>query len=234
MNLLPEIYSKLLDLVASIKEISIMFGKHTQIALRASDNMNLLSGLLPSKYDIPEFIKSKSSSSGDSSNKSSDNHAIMIGLDSSGKTAILYKYKLGEIVTTVPTIGFNVETVSLTNLQMTVWDVGGQDQIRPLWAHYYQNKNVIIFVVDSTDRDRLNLAKEELWKVLQEMPGVALVVMCNKQDLPTAMTVSEIKNGLDMYSLGYRPYEAFACSAPTGDGLEQAWNWISNNISVAL
>jgi small GTP-binding protein len=59
----------------------------------------------------------------------------MVGLDAAGKTTILYKLKLGEIVTTIPTIGFNVETVEYKNISFTVWDVGGQDKIRPLWRH---------------------------------------------------------------------------------------------------
>ncbi|KHG12504.1 hypothetical protein F383_19544 [Gossypium arboreum] len=53
---------------------------------------------------------------------------LMVGLDAAGKTTILYKLKLGEIVTTIPTIGFNVETVEYKNISFTVWDVGGQDK----------------------------------------------------------------------------------------------------------
>lgn len=64
---------------------------------------------------------------------------LMVGLDAAGKTTILYKLKLGEIVTTIPTIGFNVETVEYKNISFTVWDVGGQDKIRPLWRYYFQN-----------------------------------------------------------------------------------------------
>jgi len=52
-----------------------------------------------------------------------------VGLDAAGKTTILYKLKLGEIVTTIPTIGFNVETVEYKNISFTVWDVGGQDKV---------------------------------------------------------------------------------------------------------
>lgn len=77
---------------------------------------------------------------------------LMVGLDAAGKTTILYKLKLGEVVTTIPTIGFNVETVEYKNISFTVWDVGGQDKIRPLWRHYFQNTHGLIFVVDSNDR----------------------------------------------------------------------------------
>lgn len=68
-----------------------------------------------------------------------DMRILMVGLDAAGKTTILYKLKLGEIVTTIPTIGFNVETVEYNKTNFTVWDVGGQDKIRPLWRHYFQN-----------------------------------------------------------------------------------------------
>uniref|UniRef100_A0A1I8EFP4 ADP-ribosylation factor 1-like 2 n=1 Tax=Wuchereria bancrofti TaxID=6293 RepID=A0A1I8EFP4_WUCBA len=71
---------------------------------------------------------------------------LMVGLDAAGKTTILYKLKLGEIVTTIPTIGFNVETVEYKNISFTVWDVGGQDKIRPLWRHYFQNTQDIFLL----------------------------------------------------------------------------------------
>lgn len=87
---------------------------------------------------------------------------VSVGLDAAGKTTILYKLKLGEIVTTIPTIGFNVETVEYKNISFTVWDVGGQDKIRKLWRHYYQNTQGLIYVVDSSDTKRLPEAEQEL------------------------------------------------------------------------
>ena len=115
---------------------------------------------------------------------------LMVGLDAAGKTTILYKLKLGEVVTTIPTIGFNVETVEYKNISFTVWDVGGQDKIRLLWRHYYQNTQGLIFVVDSNDRDRVDDAREELHKMLseEELREAVLLVFANKQDLPGAMT----------------------------------------------
>merc|ERR1712228_799096 len=114
---------------------------------------------------------------------------LMVGLDAAGKTTILYKLKLGEVVTTIPTIGFNVETVQYKLISFTVWDVGGRDKIRPLHRHYYQGTNALIFVVDSNDRDRIEDAREELTKMLHEdeLSETALLVFANKQDLPNAM-----------------------------------------------
>ncbi|CAL1276227.1 unnamed protein product [Larinioides sclopetarius] len=108
---------------------------------------------------------------------------LMVGLDAAGKTTILYKLKLGEIVTTIPTIGFNVETVEYKNISFTVWDVGGQDKIRPLWRHYFQNTQGLIFVVDSNDRERIGEAREELMRMLaeDELRDAVLLIFANKQ-----------------------------------------------------
>lgn len=131
---------------------------------------------------------------------------LSVGLDAAGKTTILYKLKLGEIVTTIPTIGFNVETVEYKNICFTVWDVGGQDKIRPLWRHYFQNTQGLIFVVDSNDRERVVEAERELHNMLNEdeLRDAVLLVFANKQDLPNAMSASELTEKLRLNSLHNR------------------------------
>ena len=108
---------------------------------------------------------------------------LMLGLDAAGKTTILYKLKLGENVTTIPTIGFNVENVEYKNISFTVWDVGGQDKIRPLWRHYFRDTQGLVFVVDSSDRDRIKEARNELDRLMQdeELKDAVLLVFANKQ-----------------------------------------------------
>ena len=156
-------------------------------------------------------------------------HARMVGLDAAGKTTILYKLKLGEVVTTIPTIGFNVETVEYKNISFTVWDVGGQDKIRPLWRHYYQNTQGLIFVVDSNDRDRAEAAREELHKMISEdeLRDAVILVFANKQDLPNAMTAAEVTDKLGLHSLRSRNWYIQATCATTGDGLYEGLDWLS-------
>jgi ADP-ribosylation factor 1/2 len=152
--------------------------------------------------------------------KKRDARILMIGLDNSGKTTILYKLKLGVVKSTLPTVGFNVETVNVKGIELTVWDLGGQDKIRPLWEHYYHNAEGIIFVVDSNDKERLNhvedspsshfslnhkislSAAEELAKILYEpeLAGVPLLILANKQDLPNAVGVEEVAQRLGISS----------------------------------
>jgi len=163
-----------------------------------------------------------------------DCRILMVGLDAAGKTTILYKLKLGEVVTTIPTIGFNVETVEYKNINFTVWDVGGQDKIRPLWRHYYQNTQGLIFVVDSNDRDRINEAKEELNKMLQEdeMRDAILLVFANKQDLPNAMAAAEITDKLALNTLRNRCWYIQSTCATSGDGIYEGFDWLSKSIST--
>eukprot|EP00008_Paramoeba_atlantica_P002902 CAMPEP_0201486518 /NCGR_PEP_ID=MMETSP0151_2-20130828/10585_1 /ASSEMBLY_ACC=CAM_ASM_000257 /TAXON_ID=200890 /ORGANISM="Paramoeba atlantica, Strain 621/1 / CCAP 1560/9" /LENGTH=182 /DNA_ID=CAMNT_0047871207 /DNA_START=63 /DNA_END=611 /DNA_ORIENTATION=- len=157
---------------------------------------------------------------------------LMVGLDAAGKTTILYKFKLGEIVTTIPTIGFNVETVEYKNLKFTVWDVGGQDKLRPLWRHYFQNTNGVIFVVDSNDRDRVTNAREELAKMLSEdeLRDAALLVFANKQDLPNAMSTSEVTERLGLHALRQRNWYIQGCCATSGEGLYEGLDWLAANV----
>jgi len=157
---------------------------------------------------------------------------LMVGLDAAGKTTVLYKLKLGEIVTTIPTIGFNVETVQYKKINFTVWDVGGQDKIRPLWRHYYSNTNGLIFVVDSNDRDRIHEAAEELQKMLREdeLKDAVLLVFANKQDLPGAMSVTEMTDKLGLHSVGARKWYIQSTCATSGDGLYEGLDWLAGNL----
>jgi len=162
-----------------------------------------------------------------------DMRILMVGLDAAGKTTILYKLKLGEIVTTIPTIGFNVETVEYKNINFTVWDVGGQDKIRPLWRHYFQNTQGLIFVVDSNDRERITEGAEELNKMLNEdeLRDAAVLVVANKQDLPNAMSVAEVTDKLGLHSIRNRKWYIQSTCATSGDGLYEGLDWLSNVLS---
>jgi small GTP-binding protein len=157
---------------------------------------------------------------------------LMVGLDAAGKTTVLYKLKLGEIVTTIPTIGFNVETVEYKNISFTVWDVGGQDKIRPLWRHYFQNTQGLIFVVDSNDTERIGEARDELARMLSEdeLRDAVLLVFANKQDLPNALKPSELTEKLNLHNMRNRNWYIQATCATNGEGLYEGLDWLSNQL----
>jgi small GTP-binding protein len=154
---------------------------------------------------------------------------LMIGLDAAGKTTILYKLHLGEVITTTPTIGFNVESVTYKNLTTTIWDIGGQDAIRKLWKFYYNNVDCVIYIVDSHDRDRIELAAEELCGVLSDdlLTGVPLLVYANKQDLPKAMSCKEVIEALKLPSYKNRKWFCQGSCATTADGLFEGLDWVT-------
>ena len=155
---------------------------------------------------------------------------VMVGLDGAGKTTILYRLKLGESAPTIPTIGFNVERVAVNGTDCTVWDVGGQSRLRSLWAHYLQGTDVLVFVVDAQDRERLGEARSELARLLAEPMLVesALLLLANKQDLPNAADADDIIHQvLTPETREGRPWRVQLCCASTGDGLDQGLRWVT-------
>lgn len=156
---------------------------------------------------------------------------LMLGLDAAGKTTILYKLKLGQSVTTIPTVGFNVETVTYKNVKFNVWDVGGQDKIRPLWRHYYTGTQGLIFVVDCADRDRIDESRQELHRIIndREMRDAIILIFANKQDLPDAMKPHEIQEKLGLTRIRDRNWYVQPSCATTGDGLYEGLTWLTSN-----
>jgi len=160
---------------------------------------------------------------------------LMLGLDAAGKTTLLYCLKLGGIQHTIPTIGFNVETIEFKNLKFTIWDVGGQSKLFPLWRHYYTECQALIFVIDSndTDIDRIELARKELHQLMQEdeLRDALLLVFVNKQDLPRAMSVSEVAQRLELHRFRKNPWYAQGCCAKSGQGLYEGLDWLGTALS---
>eukprot|EP01112_Ceratiomyxa_fruticulosa_P001025 TRINITY_DN109_c0_g2_i4.p1 TRINITY_DN109_c0_g2~~TRINITY_DN109_c0_g2_i4.p1 ORF type:complete len:182 (+),score=38.58 TRINITY_DN109_c0_g2_i4:257-802(+) len=159
----------------------------------------------------------------------------MLGLDNSGKTTILYRLNIGDVVTTIPTIGFNVERVEVPGaLSMQVWDIGGQDKIRPLWRHYYHNTEGIIFVIDSTDKDRIEESAEEFHKLLQEkdLQNIPILIFANKQDLPNPLKAAEIAEKMGVSKVTGNQVMIQPSSAANGFGLHEGIRWLANTIKT--
>jgi small GTP-binding protein len=157
----------------------------------------------------------------------------MLGLDAAGKTTILYRLKFGEPMTTIPTIGFNVETIEYKGFNMTVWDVGGQNRIRLLWRHYFHNTQGLIFVVDSNDNSRIDEAREELHNLIEadELRDCVILIYANKQDLPNAMNPHELSEKLQLNSITNRPWKVQGTCATIGNGLYEGLDWLGEQIN---
>lgn len=107
-------------------------------------------------------------------------------------------------------------------------DLGGQTSIRPYWRCYYANTAAVIFVIDSTDVDRLGTASEELAAMLNEdeLREAALLVFANKQDQPGAKGAGDISEALHLGELRDRNWSIVACSAVDGKGVEEGMDWL--------
>ncbi|KAF4380286.1 hypothetical protein F8388_024579 [Cannabis sativa] len=239
---------------------------------------------------------------------------VMLGLDAAGKTTILYKLHIGEVLSTVPTIGsvdqeivavivihnglepltlweriacltilatpfglicvgkfpflltfgyhflcylylfedyctllffmnfsvnifrspagFNVEKVQYKNVIFTVWDVGGQEKLRPLWRHYFNNTDGLIYVVDSLDRERITKAKAEFQAIISDpfMLNSVILVFANKQDMKGAMSPMEVCEGLGLFDLKNRKWHIQGTCALRGDGLYEGLDWLAGTL----
>uniref|UniRef100_A0A8D3A7B0 ADP-ribosylation factor-like 4D n=1 Tax=Scophthalmus maximus TaxID=52904 RepID=A0A8D3A7B0_SCOMX len=155
-------------------------------------------------------------------------HVVVIGLDSAGKTSLLYRLKLKEFVKTIPTKGFNTEKIKVAvgvsrAINFQVWDVGGQEKLRPLWKSYTRRTDGIVFVVDSTEQERMEEAKVELHRITRtsENQGVPVLVLANKQDQESALCVSEVEKLLAVHELSANTLRHVqSCSAVNGHGLQ--------------
>ncbi|CAH2224930.1 ADP-ribosylation factor 11 [Pelobates cultripes] len=155
---------------------------------------------------------------------------VMMGLDFSGKSTILYKLKMNQTMETFPTVGFNVESLEMAkNVSVTIWDVGGQDKLRSNWKEYLEDTDALIFVVDSSDVPRLPDAAAELVTVLnnENMLGVPFLILANKHDLPGALSANELTQFLKLENYDDRAFEILHCSAYTGEGLAEAMNAVA-------
>jgi len=158
---------------------------------------------------------------------------VTLGLDGAGKTSLLFKLKQDEFVSAIPTVGFNVETMEYKNMQFTVWDVGGQHKLRPLWKHYYQNTQAVIFVIDSSDRSRLEEAKGELVKLMgeKELKDAVILVLLNKQDVTGCLSAEEISDQLSLHKVcSGKSWHIMGCTARTGEGLPESLDWLSHQL----
>lgn len=157
---------------------------------------------------------------------------VIVGLDNAGKTTILYQFLMNEVVHTSPTIGSNVEEVVWKNIHFIMWDIGGQESLRAAWNTYYSNTEFVILVIDSTDRERLTITKEELYKMLahDDLNRAAVLIFANKQDLKGSMTAAEISQQLNLTAIKTHRWQIQSCCALTGEGLYQGLEWICSQL----
>jgi len=158
---------------------------------------------------------------------------IFIGLDGSGKTSIYWRLTKGEFANPEPTTGFETYTITHKNNQYEVVDASGRTRIRPIWRHYLATCDGIIFVVDSCDRARLEEAKTELLKILQDdsYRASSFLIFANKQDGANPLPVNELVEVLGLRSIDPKiNWYIQACTAKNGEGITDGLDWVTDEI----
>ncbi|ETE73952.1 ADP-ribosylation factor-like protein 5B, partial [Ophiophagus hannah] len=141
---------------------------------------------------------------------------------------------MNEVVHTSPTIGSNVEEIIKHKTHFLMWDIGGQENLRSTWNTYYSNTEFVILVIDSTDRERLTVTKEELYKMLahEDLRNAAVLIFANKQDIKNSMSTSEISKFLTLSSIRDHPWHIQGCCALTGEGLPAGLEWMISQVAA--
>jgi small GTP-binding protein len=166
---------------------------------------------------------------------------VLLGLDNAGKTTILHRFNDSSnstttsrtalrTIQTIPTVGFNVESVTVGRITFSVWDLGGQSCVRNIWKHYYEGVYAVIFVIDCSDcEQRLMEAKTVLQNVLcdDRLDNVPLLVYANKRDVESSKTGEEIIQELELDKLlKNRLWTLQESVGLTGEGLAEGLDWI--------
>jgi len=143
----------------------------------------------------------------------------------------------GEDINTIsPTLGFNIQTLQYKGYTLNIWDVGGQRSLRTYWRNYYESNDAVVWVVDSADTRRFDDCKNELITLLKEekLGGASFLIFANKQDLAGAISPAEIQKMLDLESITTHHWHIQKCSAVTGDGLVEGFEWVVNDIASRI
>jgi len=177
---------------------------------------------------------------GSSAGKSSVANVLVIGLDNSGKTTIINHLKPRDTQQTdiVPTIGFTVEKFKARSLNLTAFDMSGQGRYRNLWEHYYRDCNGIIFVLDSSDKLRLAVAKDELDQLLAHNliheRRLPLLFFANKMDMRDSLSSVKCSGLLELSRIDNKPWHICSTNGMTGEGLDEGIGWLTDQIKGGM
>ena len=201
-----------------------------------------MSDLLDYIYNNIEFSEEKKKKTeakkenNENIEKKDDFKVKMFGLDDAGKTKILYILKLGTKVMTIPTIGFNVETIENESQEknITIWDIGGNKMVRKLWKQYFCNTNGLIWVYDMSKKEKYEESQNELKSILNDpdiKSDIPLLIIANKSDLnKEGNSINDYINGIQD-CLSNRPYFIKACNYDDLDSYKDGLDWLYNNLN---
>ncbi|KAI5300435.1 hypothetical protein KEM56_002467 [Ascosphaera pollenicola] len=160
--------------------------------------------------------------------KDKELRVLMLGLDNAGKTTIVKKIMNEDVTTVSPTLGFIIKTIDWKGYKLNIWDVGGQKTLRSYWRNYFEKTDALIWVVDATDRLRVEDCARELAGLLLEerLGGASLLVLLNKVDVEGCMGEGEVRAALRLEEIKTHTWMILRCSAMTGENLGEGLEWV--------
>eukprot|EP01025_Chloroclados_australasicus_P017688 TRINITY_DN1901_c1_g2_i2.p2 TRINITY_DN1901_c1_g2~~TRINITY_DN1901_c1_g2_i2.p2 ORF type:complete len:185 (-),score=12.10 TRINITY_DN1901_c1_g2_i2:117-671(-) len=160
--------------------------------------------------------------------KEKEMRILMVGLDNAGKTTIVKRMNGEDISAISPTLGFNIKAMTYKGYRLNIWDIGGQKSLRSYWRNYFEQTDGVVWVVDSSDKARLEDCRDELHKLLKEekLAGATLLVLSNKNDIASAIPPEKLAQVLELNNLKKRHVKLISCSAISGEGLLEGFDWI--------
>ncbi|CAG8007213.1 unnamed protein product [Penicillium salamii] len=177
--------------------------------------------------------------------KDKEMRILMLGLDNAGKTTIVKRIMNEDVTTVSPTLGFIIKTIDFMGYKLNIWDVGGQKTLRSYWKNYFEKTDTLVWVVDATDRLRVDDCRQELSGLLleevrtvpppakspqlttsQRLMGASLLVFLNKTDVEHCMSEHEVRQRLDLDSIKTHKWTILPCSAMTGNNLNEGLEWV--------
>lgn len=167
-------------------------------------------------------------------------NVLVVGLDNSGKSSLLNYLRPSDAQTQdiAPTVGFNVEHFACKGLSFTAFDMSGQSRYRTLWGNYYHTTNGIIFVIDSSDKTRILVAREELQQLLTHPDilsrNIPILFFANKMDLRDALSDVGVSAALALDSITNKSWHICSSNALKGDGVVDGIEWLSSAIKTSL
>ena len=183
-----------------------------------------------------EYEEKEENENGSEKNKKERKKVCMFGLSDAGKTTILYLLKTGEKLITLPTIGYNVEEIEneFWEKNIEIWDVGGTKKIRPLWIHYLNDINGLIWVYDISNEKEIEESQNELIKILSDSKvseNIPLLIYANKEDLNKNEGIIEIFINKIQNYIKYRPYYIQKCNINDLESYKNGLSWLNNNMN---
>ncbi|XP_068077929.2 ADP-ribosylation factor-like protein 13B isoform X3 [Danio rerio] len=167
---------------------------------------------------------------------------VMVGLDNAGKTATVRGIQGESPLDVAPTVGFSKVDLKQGKFEVTIFDLGGGKRIRGIWKNYYSESYGVVFVVDSSDVQRIQETRDTMAEVLRHprIAGKPVLVLANKQDQDGAMAEADIIETLSLEKLVNENKclcQIEPCSAVLGYGkkvdksIKNGLNWLLNNIA---